>query len=218
MSSIAASAGYWISMAADEIFARESTITGSIGVFLMFPTVHRSLDRLGIATDGVGTTRWAGQFRLDTELSADARDFLQNFIDKGYDDFISMVAVYRDLEKEAVDAVAQGQVWTGADALGHGLIDSLGDLDDAVARAAELAELDAYDTTYVERELNSTEQMLLELIGGVVSLGIDVPMFERAGRSGLTDRLLSLVDGAVLPVLRFDDPRGMYSYCFCAVR
>ncbi len=216
MSSIAASAGYWISMAADEIYARESTITGSIGVFLMFPTVHRSLDALGIATDGVGTTRWAGQFRLDRELSPDARDFLQNFIDKGYDDFISMVAVYRDLEKDAVDAVAQGQVWTGTDALGHGLIDGLGDLDEAVARAAELAELADYETSYVERELDSTEQMILNLIGGIVGLGVDLPVIRTGSGSRVADRLLSLVDEAVLPVLRFDDPRGMYSYCFCS--
>ncbi len=175
MSSIAASAGYIISMAADEIYARESTITGSIGVFLMFPTIHRSLDTLGIGTDGVGTTQWAGQFRLDSELSDDARDFLQNFVDKGYDDFISMVAVYRDLEKDAVDAVAQGQVWTGADALEHGLIDDLGDLDVAIARAAELAELDDYETSYIERELDSSERMILDLIGGVVGLGFDIP-------------------------------------------
>lgn len=217
MSSIAASAGYWISMAADEILARESTITGSIGVFLMFPTVQRSLESVGIGTDGVGTTRWAGQFRLDRELSDDARDFLQNFINKGYDDFISMVAVYRDLEKDAVDAVAQGQVWTGTDALEHGLIDSVGDLDAAVARAAELAELDDYQMDYLERDLDSTEQMILELIGGVIGLGIDLPDFTSGNRSELAMRLLSLADDALTPILRFDDPRGMYSYCFCSV-
>ncbi len=74
-----------------------------------------------------------------------------------------------------------------------------------------------FETTYVERDLDATEQMILELIGGVIGLGIDVPVIDTGGRSRLADRLLSLVDEAVLPVLRFDDPRGMYSYCFCAV-
>ena len=98
MSSLAASGGYWISMAADRIVASESTITGSIGIFGMFPTFHRSLDALGIATDGVGTTRWAGQFRPDREMSADARRLIQALIDTGYDEFIGKVALHRELD------------------------------------------------------------------------------------------------------------------------
>lgn len=106
MSSVAASAGYAIAMGADHIIARDATITGSIGVFLMFPTFSRSLDELGIATDGVGTTPWAGEFRLDRALGDDSRQFLQNLVDSEYDDFVELVAVYRELEVPAVDDIA----------------------------------------------------------------------------------------------------------------
>jgi protease-4 len=218
MSSIAASAGYWIAMAADEIYARESTITGSIGVFLMLPTFQRTLGELGVASDGVGSTRWSGQFRVDRELSDDARRFLQNFVNKGYDDFISMVAVYRDMEKARVDEVAQGQVWTGKDALGFGLIDAIGDLDEAAARAAELASIGAedYGITYIEQKLSPTERMIVDMLGGLVRRGYT---WDLAGRaiSPVSRQLLDIVDGALSPLLRFDDPRGMYSHCFCTV-
>jgi len=218
MSSVAASAGYWIAMAADAIYASESTITGSIGVFLMFPTFEGTLGELGIATDGVGTTRWSGEFRPDMPLSDDAGQFLQGFVDKGYDDFISMVAMYRDMEKPAVNDVAQGQVWTGADALEFGLIDALGNLDQAVERAAELANLndEGYDAFYFEAELSPAERMLVDLLGGAARLGIDLSAFKPRS-SPAADRVLKVIDSATAPLFQFDDPRGMYSHCFCAV-
>lgn len=216
MSSVAASAGYWIAMGADAIFARESTITGSIGVFLMLPTVQRSLDEIGVATDGVGTTRWSDQFRLDRELSDDTRQFLQRFIEKGYDDFIGMVALYRDMEKDRVDTIAQGQVWTGRDALDRGLIDAIGDVEDAVSKAAELAELDAgdYGTLYVEPRLSPAEELMIGLLRGSASSGLDLAAL-RPRPSPTASRLLALIDSAVMPFARFDDPVGMYSHCFC---
>lgn len=218
MSSVAASAGYAIAMAADEIVARESTITGSIGVFLMFPTFQRSLGELGVATDGVGTTPWSGQFRLDRELSADARTFLQNFVNEDYDEFISMVAVYREMDKSRVDEVAQGQVWTGSEAIDFGLVDTLGDLDEAIARAADLAELDDsdYGRKWIERRLSPTEQMIVELLGSAARNGFDIRPF-RPAPSAAAQRLLRLVDDSMGILLRFNDPRGSYSYCFCAV-
>lgn len=216
MSSVAASAGYWIAMAADSIYARESTITGSIGVFLMLPTLERSLGELGIATDGVGTTRWGDQFRLDRNLSDDARQFLQAFIEKGYDDFISMVAMYRDMDKAAVDAIAQGQVWTGVAARDNGLVDEIGDLDAAVAAAASLASLEPgdYGTMYIERRLSPGEQFILDLFGGASSAGIDLSPL-RPSMPPTASRLLNLLDSAVPAFLQFDDPTGMYSHCFC---
>jgi protease-4 len=150
MGSMAASGGYWIAMTADRIFATPYTITGSIGVLGMFPTYQRTLDTIGITTDGIGTTSWAGQFRGDREMSTDAKELFQLVINKTYDKFISNVAMHRDLEKNDVDGIAQGQVWTGNEALENGLIDEIGNIDAAIAAAAALAELDVYGEKYFE--------------------------------------------------------------------
>jgi len=133
MGSVAASGGYWISVVADRVVASPATVTGSIGVFGMFPTYQRSLEAIGIATDGVGTTPWAGQLRPDREMSAPVKQLFQAIINDTYDDFISGVAERRAMEKQAVDRVAQGQVWTGQDALEHGLIDELGSFEDSAS-------------------------------------------------------------------------------------
>lgn len=213
MSSLAASGGYWISMAADRIYARESTITGSIGIFGMFPTFQRTLDTVGITTDGVGSTRWAGQFRADREMSADARTLIQAIIDKGYDEFISKVADHREMDKTDVDSIAQGQVWTGGDALEIGLIDAIGDLDDAIEAAAALAELDddEYGQKFFEKQLSPTEQIIIDMLGGAARLGVDLGSL----RPTAADRLEALLDGVVAPLTRFDDPKGVYAHCFC---
>ena len=216
MSSLAASGGYWISMAADKIYARETTITGSIGIFGMFPTFQRSLETLGITTDGVGSTRWSGQFRVDREMSDDARDLIQSLIDKGYDDFISRVALHRDLDKATVDNIAQGQVWTGTDALERGLIDEIGGLQDSIEAAAQLAELNVdYGLKYFEKELSSTEQLVVDMLSSVASLGVDVGRFRFSDSSA--GRLAGLLEDAAAPLLRFNDPKGVYAHCFCSM-
>lgn len=218
MSSVAASAGYAIAMGADHVIARDATITGSIGVFLMLPTFSRSLAELGIGTDGVGTTPWSGEFRLDRPLSDDGRQFLQNFVDNEYDDFIEMVAVYRDMEKSAVDEIAQGQVWMGDEALELGLIDQLGDLDDAVEKAASLAGLEdgQYDRSRIRKRLSSGEQFIVDLLGSAARLGIDVSAW-RPELSATTRFFMRAVDTSFERLLNFNDPRGVYSHCFCTV-
>jgi protease-4 len=217
MAGVAASGGYWISMAADQIYASPSTITGSIGIFGMFPTFQRSLDSLGVSTDGIGTTRWAGELRADRAMSEEARELFQTMIDDGHDDFISRVAFHRDMEKAAVDEVAQGQVWTGAEALEFGLIDALGNLDDAVAAAAELAGLqaDAYGQKYFEQELTPAEQLALQLLGGVRSVGLDMKSLFRQ-RSAVEQLAGAMLD-KLSPLLRFNDPKGVYAHCFCTL-
>ncbi len=216
MSSLAASGGYWISMAADKIYASETTITGSIGIFGMFPTFQRSLDTIGITSDGVGTTRWAGQFRADREMSDDSRRLIQSVINRGYDDFISRVAKHRDLDKAAVDEVAQGQVWTGMDALDFGLIDAIGEFEDSIEAAAELAEIsDDYGHKFFEKKLSPTEQMIVDLLSSVDRFGVDVTGLSPA--RSVAERLAGLWDDAVAPLLRFDDPKGIYAHCFCAM-
>ncbi|MDH4048284.1 MAG: signal peptide peptidase SppA [Gammaproteobacteria bacterium] len=217
MSSVAASGGYWISMAADRIYASEVTITGSIGIFGMLPTFQRSLREIGINTDGTGTSDWSGQFRVDRAMSDDAKAVFQMVIDKGYDDFISKVASYRGMEKETIDGIAQGQVWTGSDALENGLIDGIGGLDDAVAAAAELAELaeGEYGRKYIRKELTPTEQLALDLFAGAARLGIDAGRF--VDRQSTLQRLARVVETALDPLLTFNDPKGMYSHCFCTI-
>jgi len=162
MGSVAASGGYLISVVADQVFASPATVTGSIGVFGMFPTYQRTLDAVGVTTDGVGTTPWSGQLRPDREMSGPMKQLFQLIINDTYDDFISDVAEQRDMEKEFVDSVAQGQVWTGQDALKHGLIDALGTYEDSIRAAAELAGLDEgdYGQKLIETKLSPTEQMV----------------------------------------------------------
>jgi len=217
MSSQAASGGYWISMAADKIYARETTITGSIGVFGMFQTYQRTLDTIGITTDGVGTTPWSGQFRLDREMSDDAKRLFQAVVNRGYDEFIGKVADHRNLEKSAVDTIAQGQVWTGRDALEIGLIDGIGGLEFSIEMAAELAglETDGYGTRYIEKSLSPTEQFALDLMSSAKWVGIDLASIKV--RSSSLERLAGMLEDAAKPLLRFNDPQGMYAYCFCSI-
>jgi protease-4 len=217
MSSTAASGGYWISMSADRIYASEATITGSIGVIGMLPTFQRTMEALGVSTDGVGTNPWAGQFRPDRTMSDDAKSLFQMLINKSYDDFISLVSTFRGIEKTAVDDIAQGQVWTGRDALDRGLIDRIGNLDEAIAASAELAGLDAdsYGQKYIQREISATEQLALELLGGFGRIGFDVSSLRRQKSS--LQRLAILVEERLLPLVGFDDPKGVYAHCLCVI-
>jgi protease-4 len=213
MSSVAASGGYSISMDADQIIASPATITGSIGVFAMLPTFQRSLGALGIATDGVGTTPWAGQLRLDREMSEEAKALVQLGVEDTYDDFISEVAASRGLDKTEVDRIGQGQVWTGADALENGLVDQLGEFEDAVAAAAALAGMDDYGIKFIEQELTPTQQLIIDLVSSADRFGVDLDgLLPRP--SALERAAGALVEQAEL-MLRFNDPRGMYMHCFC---
>ena len=215
MSSVAASGGYWISMAADRIYANTATITGSIGIFGMFPTFQRSLATLGITTDGVGTTAWAGQLRPDRAMSDEAKALFQTIIEKGYDDFISKVSTHRELEKAEVDRIGQGQVWTGMDALAFGLIDGIGDLDQAIITAAELADLEegAYGQKVIEKKLSPGEQLAVDFLGTLKHIGVDPNVFIQRPSASM-QRIGSILD-ALTPLMRFNDPKGVYSHCFC---
>ena len=215
MSSSAASGGYWISMAADKIYATPATITGSIGVFGMFPTFQRTLEKIGITTDGVGTTQWAGEFRADREMSAETRQLIQMFINSDYDDFITSVAESRDIEKSQVDRIAQGQVWTGIDALENGLVDELGTLEDAVAAAAMLAELEEgeYGRKYYEQELSAAEQLAVDFLSSARARSL---IADATGRHATSvDKLRVMLEQALAPMLLFNDPKGSYAHCFC---
>jgi len=217
MGSVAASAGYYISVVADQVFASPATVTGSIGVFGMFPTYQRTLDAVGVATDGVGTTPWAGQFRPDREMSEPMKQLFQLVINNTYDDFISDVAEQRDMEKDIVDSVAQGQVWTGQDALEHGLIDALGTYEDSIRAAAELAGLAEgdYGQKLIETQLTPTEQMVLEFFALAERTGFDVEALVN-GPSAL-ESFASRLEALLAGLSQFNDPKGVYSHCFCEI-
>ncbi len=166
MGSVAASGGYWISMAADEVWASPNTITGSIGIFAMFPTVAKPLAKyLGVHVDGVGTTRLAGALRLDRPLDPGVAHAIQTMIDEGYRDFLSVVSAGRKMTPEAVDRIGRGRVWSGARAAELGLVDHLGGLDDAIRAAAARAGLgEKYAVRYIEKELTFKEKLLRGLV------------------------------------------------------
>lgn len=218
MSSVAASGGYAISMYADRVIASPATITGSIGVFGMFPTYQRSIDAIGITTDGVGTTPWSGQFRPDREMSDQTRQLFQLFIEDTYDDFISDVAAGRGLDESAVDAIGQGQVWIGVEALENGLVDELGGLDDAIAAAAALAELDEgqFGTILIEPQLSPSEKIIVDLLGVAARVGVDLSRWVRM--PDFVNRMAQRIDETAAGLLRFNDPNGIYRHCLCDLR
>lgn len=215
MSSVAASGGYSISMHADKILANSATITGSIGVFGMFPTYQRSLEAIGIATDGVGTTPWSGQLQPDREMNEQTRELLQLFVEDTYDDFISDVAISRGLDKDTVDKIGQGQVWTGVEALQNGLVDGIGGLQAAVELAGELAELEAgeFGTIMLEQELSPSEQVIVDFLSVATRTGLDLSRW--VATPDIFSRLARGIDQKLDSILRFNDPTGMYMHCLC---
>ena len=171
MGSVAASGGFWISTSSDQIWAHPSTITGSIGIFGIFPTYQKPLAKyLGIRVDGVGTAPLAGGARMDRELPSEMGDAIQSVIERGYREFLQRVADSRGMTTEEVDKVAQGRVWSGSDAYKLGLVDNLGDLEDAIAAAAKLAELDEdYVVSYIQQEEGFQDKFVRELMAGAIS-------------------------------------------------
>lgn len=165
MGDLAASGGYWISMNADRIYANPSTISGSIGIFGLFPTIPRALDKIGVHTDGVGTTRFAGAFDITRPLDPAVGAMIQTVIEKGYRDFIGRVAKARDMSVEDVNTIARGRVWTGAQAKQRGLVDAFGGLQDAIVDAAKRAKLEEgeYQVTYIERQGTPFERFIADI-------------------------------------------------------
>jgi protease-4 len=151
-------------------------------------------------------------------MSDDAKQLFQLVIDDGYQDFIGSVAESREMAVDAVDAIGQGQVWTGMDALNNGLVDELGGLDDAIAAAAELAGLDADDfgIKTIEQELSATEQIIVDLLSVMAALGGDVSGWR--GERTLMDEIASSIEEKTRSLLRFNDPKGVYAHCFCDIR
>lgn len=221
MGSVAASGGYWVATDADEIWAAPETITGSIGIFGMFPTIDRPLAKyLGVHTDGVGTTRFSDAIRPDRPLDPGVADLLRQYIDEGYGDFLERVARARKMTVEQVDKVARGRIWSGEDAKGLGLVDQLGGLDQAIESAAKRAKLEkGYRVWYVEKEKSFRERVMSMLaaqaLDVAVAAGWQPEASAPASAWSVAGRLRDL-QRDVDRLSRWNDPRGVYAHCLCS--
>lgn len=222
MGDLAASGGYWISMNADRIYADPSTITGSIGIFGLIPTVPRTLEKIGVRTDGVGTTRIAGAFDITRPLAPEVGQVIQSVIDKGYRDFTGRVADARKRSVAQVDAVARGRVWSGAQARERGLVDAFGGLSDAVADAARRAKLGKPDTwqwRYVEKAATPFERFFNRFASSTLGARLlgDSPVLQSllAKAAPHAARDLRFLQSALQPTP--GKPVEALAYCFCGL-
>ena len=205
MGSMAASGGYWIASAADEIWASPATITGSIGVFGIVPNIHKSLKKLGVHTDGLGTTKIAGVMRIDKPLTPALSESIQMSIDQIYQQFIQHVADGRGIALNEVELLAQGRVWSGQDAKDLGLVDELGNIDDAIKAAARLAHIEQHHEPVEIIPPMNPMQLMMDNILSEVSASLDIQP---------TSALVTLVqsiDAGLQQVMSLNDPRGVYA-------
>ncbi len=166
MGGMAASGGYYISCIADYIFAEPTTLTGSIGIFGMFPDVSNLLtQKLGVKFDEVKTNKNAGFGTMSRPFNEEEMSYLNAYIDRGYNLFRSRVAEGRKMSVEEVEKIAQGHVWLGQDALKIKLVDQLGDLDEAIAKAAQLAKLKEYHPAYYPGKADWMTQLMESTTG-----------------------------------------------------
>ena len=167
MGDVAASGGYYIACHADTIVANPTTITGSIGVFgLLMNTQKLMKNKLGITIDTVRTNQYADMGSMYRSLTTKERNIIQKSVEDIYDTFITHVSEGRSMSKEAVDAIGQGRVWTGTDALDLGLIDVLGGLEDAIDIAANMASLENYRISSLPKQIDPVEELIKDLTGG----------------------------------------------------
>ena len=208
MGGMAASGGYWISTASDYIVASPNTITGSIGIFGIIPTFENSLSHIGVYNDGVSTSPLANS-SLTQSLSAEMEQFIQMNIDNGYSTFISLVAKNRNMTIEQVDQIAQGQVWLGSEASKNGLVDKLGDFDDAIDMAATLANISDYQIDWQKPEGSWFNALYSDMIAMMPKSAAEV-LFEQIPEIKQIKQQVSLWD-------KFQDAQNRYIYCLnCA--
>ncbi|MGK7348344.1 signal peptide peptidase SppA [Salmonella enterica] len=213
MGGMAASGGYWISMPANYIVASPSTLTGSIGIFGVINTVENSLSSIGVHSDGVSTSPLA-DISMTKALSPEVQQMMQLSIEYGYKRFITLVADARKRTPEQIDKIAQGHVWTGEDAKANGLVDSLGDFDDAVAKAAELAKLKQWHLDYYQDEPTVLDMVMDSMTGSVRA------MLPEAIQAMLPAPLVSAANTVKAEgdkLAAFNDPQNRYAFCLtCA--
>ncbi|MDW7773027.1 MAG: signal peptide peptidase SppA [Desulfobulbaceae bacterium] len=208
MGAVAASGAYWLSAPADRIIASPATLTGSIGIFGIFPTFEESIAKIGMHSDGIATTRMAGAANPTIPLSPELGKTIQLSIEEGYDRFLSIVAEGRGIPMEKVKKLAQGRVWDGTTARELGLVDEFGTLGDAITAAAELAGLGDYDPLYVREKGSSGNEILRQF-------GLEMQhIFEPTGLFKLPAVPYLDIIGKNFDLSLFNnDPSGIYAHC-----
>jgi protease-4 len=222
MGDVAASGGYWISMAADEVIADEATITGSIGVIGLLPTGQGAMDKIGVHTAGYATSWLVDAYDPRRTLDPRFAELIQSSIDHVYLDFTNRVAAARKTTPQKIDSVAQGRVWSGRDALERGLVDRLGSYGDAITAAATRGKLGAdCRVQYLEAEPGRLDRLLerfgarlatvtghtADIQGALVALGIATP----ASRGVAQDL------GWLAEVAEHARPFAAVTHCMCGV-
>ena len=214
MGGVAASGGYWISTPASYIIASPSTLTGSIGIFGVINTIENSLSTLGVHTDGVSTSPLA-DVSMTKALPDQVQQMMQISIENGYHNFLSLVADSRHKTTDQIDQIAQGHVWTGSDAKANGLVDELGDFDDATRKAAELAHITTPRLDWYQEQPTFFDQVLDQMSSSVsASLPASIKAFLPAP---LAEVITDLQNQPGLTG-QAADPQNRYAYCLnCGV-
>ncbi len=203
MGGTAASGGYWIAAPADRIWAAPNTVTGSIGIFAIVPTFENTLQHIGISRDGVGTGPFVGALDPVGGIGEAAARALQASVGHGYQQFLELVAKGRGMTVEQVDAIGQGRVWTGEEALELGLVDELGHLEDAIAGAAQLAGMEKYKVRYMQKELTPQQVMLQKVLDTIGFASQTTPASATA----------SVLVRDLRRLATLNDPKHIYALC-----
>ncbi len=207
MGSMAASGGYWIAAEADEIWAYPTTLTGSIGIFGAIPTFEETLAHLGVYGDGIGTTKLSKGLNLTQPLSQEFKNAVQLSINHGYQKFLNIVAEGRSLGPDSLKLISEGRVFDGITAKNLGLIDNLGNLENAIEAAAELADMEDYSIRYVKKAPSFSEKLLQQFNKSIMSgmAGWNLPI-------SITEKLRPFLE-PIKNLIYFDDPKGIYAHC-----
>jgi protease-4 len=202
-------------MGADEVWANPATITGSIGVYGMIPTFEATLGKLGIHTDGIGTSALAGKLRVDRPLDPDLKRIFQTSTEHVYEEFLELVMNARPFDTvEEVDQVAGGRVWSGSQAAERDLVDQTGSLQNAIDAAARIAGLgDAYPVTWTEPELSTIERLVLEMTSGIMSKLVSHRSAMELVRRSFLQKLLD--DLEIL--MRGQNGLTIAAHCLCGI-
>jgi protease-4 len=207
MGSVTASGGYWIASAADRIVASPTTLTGSIGIFGMFATIDKSLNKIGINQDGISTNPLAN-LSMTQPLNPELAEIFQIAIEGGYQKFIKVVSEGRNMRFDTVEKVAQGRVWTGYDALNNGLVDELGNLQSAINIAADLASITNYDIVTIKAKTSSKQAF----INSILSTSLNLLPSGIVGKPPLLD-IMTTIDTQTNFLTRLNDPQNRFVYC-----
>lgn len=206
MGTLAASGAYWIAAETDEIWAYPTTLTGSIGIFGAIPTFEDTLASVGIYSDGTGTTQLAEGFNITRPLSQEIKDAVQLSIEHGYNKFLEIVATGRNMDETALDAVADGRVFDGGTAKTLGLVDKLGNLDNAVQAAAVLAGMEHKNAFYIRSSQNIADRLRNFIYSTLSPL-----LAKHEPDNQVLSKLFTWLKSTSELVI-FNDPKGMYAH------